>query len=41
MKKKEVKSKKAETKGFSIGCLLGLHAYKNGVCVYCGKKLKK
>lgn len=31
-------TKKANTKGFSLGCLLGLHAWKNGVCIYCGKK---
>ena len=23
---------------FSLGCLLGLHAYKKGKCLYCGKK---
>ena len=22
----------------SLGCLLGLHAYVNGYCKYCGKK---
>lgn len=33
------KSKRTKgSKGFSLGCLLGLHAWVNGVCVYCGKK---
>ncbi len=31
-------TKQTTTKGFSIGCLIGMHAYKNGVCIYCGKK---
>ena len=31
------KQNKAEKKGFSLGCLIGLHAWKNGVCIYCGK----
>lgn len=22
----------------TIGCLLGIHAWKNGVCVNCGKR---
>lgn len=22
----------------SLGCLLGIHAYVNGYCKYCGKK---
>lgn len=22
----------------TLGCLLGIHAWKNGVCVNCGKK---
>lgn len=29
----------AKTKGFSLGCLIGLHAWgKDGYCIYCGKK---
>lgn len=24
----------------TLGCLLGIHAWKNGVCVNCGKKRK-
>lgn len=24
----------------TLACLLGLHAYSNGVCVNCGKKRK-
>lgn len=31
-------TKEVKTKGFSLGCLIGLHAWKNGVCIYCGKK---
>lgn len=31
---------KNKVKGFSLGCLIGLHAWRNGVCVYCGKKRK-
>lgn len=24
--------------GPNLGCLLGIHAWKNGVCVVCGKR---
>lgn len=38
--KKETKEiKKASAKGFSLGCLFGLHAWgADGYCIYCGKK---
>lgn len=35
----EVKAEgEVSTLGSSLGCLLGLHAWRNGVCVVCGKK---
>lgn len=43
VKEKEENSKKdikkAKKRGFSLGCLIGMHAYVNGRCMYCGKKL--
>jgi hypothetical protein len=40
IKKQQKSSKKvAKKRGFSLGCLIGMHAYVNGRCMYCGKKL--
>lgn len=38
-KQNKVNHKETKKKGFSLGCLLGYHAYVNGKCIYCGKKL--
>lgn len=38
-KKQQKNSKKNKKRGFSLGCLIGMHAYVNGRCMYCGKKL--
>lgn len=34
----KVDPKATKKKGFSLGCLFGMHAYRNNVCIYCGKR---